>query len=69
MENLLYNTTLEYNDHTPYVAHTKTSVSNPTNTTISTTISGGAIDAQLEARQSVRIVGGRGLTGRRILPI
>jgi hypothetical protein len=67
--NTTTNTTLEYNDPAPYVRHTNISVSNPTNTTISTTISGGAIDARLEARQSVRIVGGGGLTGRRILPI
>jgi hypothetical protein len=66
--NTTTNTTLEYNDPTPYVAHTNTSVSNPTNTTISTTISGGAIDAQVEARQSVKIAGGGGLTGKRILP-
>jgi hypothetical protein len=67
--NTTTNTTLEYNDPDPYVAHTNTSVSNPTNTTISTTISGGAIDAKVEAQQSVRITGGGGLTGRRILPI
>jgi hypothetical protein len=67
--NTTTNTTLEYNDPNSYVSHSNTSVSNPTNTTISTTISGGSIDAQVEARQSVRVVGGGGLTGRRILPI
>jgi len=66
--NTTTNTTLEYNDPDPYVSHRNTSVSNPTNTTFSTTISGGAIDAQVEARQSVKIVGGGGLTGKRILP-
>jgi hypothetical protein len=67
--NTTNNTTLEYNATTPYVSHTNTSVSNPTNTTISTTISGGAIDAKVEARQSVRITGGGGSTGTRILPL
>jgi hypothetical protein len=66
--NTTTNTTLEYNVPAPYVSHTNTSVSNPTNTTISTTISGGAIDAKVEARQSVRITGGGGFTGKRILP-
>jgi hypothetical protein len=67
--NTTTNTTLEYNDPNSYVSHSNTSVSNPTNTTISTTISGGSIDAQVEARQSVRVVGGGSLTGTRILPI
>jgi hypothetical protein len=66
--NTTTNTALEYNNPGPYVAHTNTSVSNPTNTTISTTISGGAIDAKVEARQSVRITGGGGSTGKRIFP-
>jgi hypothetical protein len=67
--NTTTNTTLEYNNPNTYVTHTNTSVSNPTNTTISTTISGGAIDAKLEAQQRVKITGGGGLAGRRILPI